>query len=282
MKIPLYWKGLGGYLLLSLFGCFFMELSPFEWREILINRGLFVVLFSFVIWVRRKIPMANFQLISLILAYSLLGRLYTETAWLNAMFLPKQDALISEWEEQLFGLQLAQIFSSRYPSFIFSELMFLGYFSYYLIPFFIIFQLRAQAGKMLKFGNYLILAFIIYYIIFILFPVAGPQFYYPYPQNQIQAQGLFGHLVKLVQQIGEAPTAAFPSSHVGISVVILLWLRDNYSSIIKYILPFSVLLLLATVYIKAHYAVDVIAGLASGVLIYYFLQKSLNNEFNRN
>lgn len=278
MKIPLYWKGLGVYLSLSLLGCFFMNLSSLEWTNILINRGLFVAFLLCVIWFQKHFDGALFQLASLVLAYSLLGRLYTETAWFNTLFFPKQDALVSSWEQQLFGQQLAISFSEKYPNFIFSELMFLGYFSYYLIPFFIIFMLRSKALKILSFGNYLILSFITYYLIFILFPVEGPQFYYPYPSNQIQAQGFFGNLVKIIQQVGEAPTAAFPSSHVGISVIILFWLKDNYASIIKYILPFSVLLLLATVYIKAHYGVDVIAGLVSGVLIYYFLRKYLKNE----
>lgn len=280
MKIPLYWKGLGVYLSLSLLGCFFMNLSSLEWTNILINRGLFVAFLLFIIWFQKHFDGALFQLVSLVLAYSLLGRLYTETAWFNTLFFPKQDALVSSWEQRLFGQQLAISFSEKCPNFIFSELMFLGYFSYYLIPFFIIIMLRTQVAKIRDFGNYLILSFIIYYLIFILFPVEGPQFYYPCPFNQIQAQGIFGYLVKLVQQVGEAPTAAFPSSHVGISVIILLWLKDNYSSIIKYILPFSLLLLFATVYIKAHYAVDVIAGLVSGVLIYYFLRKCLKNEFN--
>ena len=39
-------------------------------------------------------------------------------------------------------------------------------------------------------------------------------------------------------------------------------------------LPFYVLMCLATVYIRAHYAVDVLAGLFAGIVIYFALQAS--------
>ena len=136
-------------------------------------------------------------------------------------------------------------------------------------------------------------SFFAYYVIFVLVPVAGPTFYYKAVGiDQITAgifpnihdyfnshtdclpspgytDGIFYHLVEEAKAAGERPTAAFPSSHVGISTVImfLVWHTKNRRMFYCFI-PFYVFLCLATVYIQAHYAVDALAGLLSGTLFY--------------
>ena len=123
-------------------------------------------------------------------------------------------------------------------------------------------------------------------------PVAGPQFYFPvidpslvaggpYPEigdyfnlhpeisiAQSGKGGLFTHLVGMAQASGERPTAAFPSSHIGISTVIIILAWRAKKGLFLTLLPFYVLLCCATVYIKAHYLVDAFAGVATGVLFY--------------
>ena len=49
----------------------------------------------------------------------------------------------------------------------------------------------------------------------------------------------------------------------------LLALRTRSRRLIFTILPFYVLMCLSTVYIYAHYTIDAIAGLLSGVLLYF-------------
>ena len=72
---------------------------------------------------------------------------------------------------------------------------------------------------------------------------------------------------------GERPTAAFPSSHVGICTVLMLlaW-RAKSRRLTLFILPFFILMTLATVYIRAHYLIDVFAGWVSAVLFYTICQ----------
>ena len=71
---------------------------------------------------------------------------------------------------------------------------------------------------------------------------------------------------------GERPTAAFPSSHIGVTVVVLLlaWHSRNKWLFWTFV-PFFVLMFAATVYIRAHYLIDAIAGLITGILFYYLL-----------
>jgi membrane-associated phospholipid phosphatase len=51
----------------------------------------------------------------------------------------------------------------------------------------------------------------------------------------------------------------------------LLALRTRSKGLIFTILPFYILMCLSTVYIYAHYAIDAIAGLITGIAIYHAL-----------
>ena len=82
------------------------------------------------------------------------------------------------------------------------------------------------------------------------------------------ADGLFFNLVKGAQDAGERPTAAFPSSHIGISFILLYLVYPFSKKMFAGLLPFVVLLTLATVYIQAHYLVDAIAGILTSVIVF--------------
>ena len=83
------------------------------------------------------------------------------------------------------------------------------------------------------------------------------------------SDGFFYYLLEVTHDAGERPTAAFPSSHVGVTtIVMLLALRTRSRRLIFSLLPFYILLCLSTVYILAHYAIDAIAGLIVGVFLY--------------
>jgi membrane-associated phospholipid phosphatase len=86
------------------------------------------------------------------------------------------------------------------------------------------------------------------------------------------SDGFWYHMLDLTHDAGERPTAAFPSSHVGVTTILMmLALRTRSRRLIYGMLPFYVLLCLSTVYIYAHYAIDAIAGLVTGVAVYYVL-----------
>ena len=133
-------------------------------------------------------------------------------------------------------------------------------------------------------------------------PVAGPTFYFKAVGLENIANGFFpavgtyfnthqeclptpgyvdGFFYDLVEQAkaaGERPTAAFPSSHVGVSTV-CMWLAYHARNrrLLYFMAPFYVFLCLATVYIQAHYAIDALAGLVSGTLLYFILLFATKN-----
>ena len=225
---------------------------------------------------------------------------YPDTYNLNNI-LPNLDHFFAQVEQNIFAFQPAAVFSSSINHPVFSELMYLGYAAYF--PMIALTAAFAFFYRKKEFNNVvtiILTSFFIYYVIFILVPVTGPQYYYlAVGENNILnadfpnlhqyfhthdqrmtapgwTEGLFYQLVEAAHQTGERPTAAFPSSHVGITTILLfITLRLKSRSLFLILLPFALLMLFATVYIKAHYAIDVIAGLISATIIYICIAHTL-------
>ena len=133
-------------------------------------------------------------------------------------------------------------------------------------------------------------SFFLYYVIYIFVPVTGPQFYFQavgideilqghfpalgtYFSSHTEmlpapgwSDGLFSRLVAMAHEAGERPTAAFPSSHIGVSTIVMMLAYRHAPRLLPYLLPLWVLLCCATVYIQAHYVIDAIAGLLTAPL----------------
>jgi membrane-associated phospholipid phosphatase len=179
----------------------------------------------------------------------------------HSIFTPNIDGLLNRLDITIFGCAPAMEFSKTFPQTIVSEIMYFGYFAYFLIflsVFIYFFFLKPEKAEKAMFGC--LCSFFIFYIIFIFVPAAGPQFYYPYPDSQVPEGYIFSSLMRSIQGWGEKPTGAFPSSHVGLTVVAMILIYKNSRKYFYTILPVAVILFASTVYIKAHYLIDVIAG----------------------
>ena len=244
--------------------------------------------------VYRLVPCRFTRVVRVVVQLSLLSWWYPDTYELNKLF-PNLDHVFAQWEQSLLGCQPALIYSQAINNPIVTELLDLGYASYYpliaLVGFYYFFC-RYQEFQRCVF--IITASFFLYYVIFIFFPVAGPTFYYqavgvdeiakgvfPNLQDYFRyhteclptpgyTDGIFYQMVEGAKAAGERPTAAFPSSHVGITVVLLFlaW-HSGSRRLFYFIVPLFVLMFFATVYIQAHYALDTIAGLITGILFYY-------------
>lgn len=212
----------------------------------------------------------------------LLGFFYSETDYYNNLIFNNLDPILVNIENHLFGTQLSIDFSQLIPFRWFSELMHLGYFSYYLIilgiPLLFYSRAKDQFNKIMFIT---INSFCIYYLIFILFPSIGPQFYFPIEQTTVPDGYLFHQIMTLIIHVGESQTGAFPSSHVGMSVIFLIISIRHFKPLLRVLIPVIIILILSTIYIKAHYAIDVIGGFISGFLFYYLSDK-IYDKFIRN
>lgn len=225
---------------------------------------------------------------------ALLSYWYPDTYEFNRN-LPNLDHLFASAEQWLFGCQPALVFCHKFPQLWISEPLNLGYFSYYpMIAAVALWYFIRRYDLFQKWTFVLAGSFFVYYLIFILLPVAGPQFYFPAigEQNVLEGifpsigdyfninrellpgpdyeHGFFYNLVEGSQSVGERPTAAFPSSHVGISTILMFMAFRGSKRLFGFLLPFYLLLCVATVYIQAHYLIDAIAGFISAFFIYAF------------
>lgn len=206
---------------------------------------------------------------------------------------PYLDHIFANADQWLFGYQPALEFSKKVSSTFWSEAMCLGYYAYYymmlaVVVFYMLFRYK-QADR----ACFIFLAsFFAHYIIFEFLPVAGPQYYFqaigidataPFPAIgdyfrthteclQLEDRGIFSRLVISAHETGERPTAAFPSSHVGMITItmILAWATRN-KWLFWGLTPLFLLLCVSTVYIKAHYAVDAFAGLIFAFPCYWLI-----------
>ena len=225
---------------------------------------------------------------------ALLSYWYPDTYEFNR-YLPNLDHLFASAEQWLFGCQPALVFCRNFPQLWVSEPLNLGYFSYYpMIASVALWYFIRRYDLFQKWTFVLATSFFVYYLIYIILPVTGPQFYFPAigEQNVLDGvfpavgdyfnthrellpgpdyeHGFFYSLVEGSQQVGERPTAAFPSSHVGISTILMFMAFRGSKRLFGFLFPFYVLLCVATVYIQAHYVIDAMAGFISAFLIYAF------------
>ncbi len=195
---------------------------------------------------------------------------YPETYYIHSCFFDNLDDFLIHLDAICFGGQPSMEFSRVMPWYWMNELMNFAYLSYYfIIAGTVVCLYIKDAATGFKAVTILLSSFFLYYILFILLPAVGPQFYLPPPDNAIPYTRPFRAVMCFLQEAGEKPTGAFPSSHVGITVICLmiLWLH-NGRKLFRCLLPLAVLLIASTVYIKAHYLVDVIAGLLTAPLCY--------------
>ena len=201
--------------------------------------------------------------------------------------MPNTDPLFAEADQLLFGCQPAVVFSRLLSGRFWSELFYMGYFSYYVMI--IAAALYATFVHFRRFDRtttIILCSFMLYYTVYLFLQSAGPQFYFPkigmeqamagnfpdvgdwfrfHPEltHTQTGGGFFKSLVEAAQK------SEFPIAAVRRMSRPLTWV----------FLPFYVILCLSTVYIGAHYAVDVVGGWVSAVIIYWLSKSIYQSKF---
>lgn len=267
------------------------------------DRAVIALMTFCLIYLYRLAPCKFSAFVRIIVQMGLLSYWYPDTFEFNRLF-TNLDHIFAGSEQFIFGCQPAVEFSKHLPYWWVSEPLNLGYFSYYpMIAVVGIFYFLRRFDLFEKWSFVIVTSFFIYYFFYIFIPVAGPQFYFPAIGMDNVTNGIFpaiGHyfnthhellpgpdyqhgffysLVDSSQQVGERPTAAFPSSHVAISTLLMISAFRVSRKLGSFLLPFYFLLCCATVYIQAHYLIDSITGFISAFFMYVFVTKMYNKWF---
>lgn len=183
---------------------------------------------------------------------------------------PGFDSLVHQWDQWLFGASPHLYLDQWLQGPVWTELFHLLYLSYYLLligSFLSVWWLHPS--ELPRFSFVVTGMFISFVLFFVAFPVAGPLIH---PEISLTTKGVFPSIVAWVYApltLNGIHAGAFPSSHVGMSVGIVLLLapRTWWGRVLLWGLVLGIAA--STVYGRFHYAIDAVFGLVAGGMLYF-------------
>ena len=157
-----------------------------------------------------------------------------------------------------------------------SELLSGGYFLFYfavLLPA-IVFSVRRRSQEAKAFFLGLTTMYLIGFAGYLLVPAGGPYMafpeLFPYPVQGGAMTALLAGVVKA----GITGMDVFPSLHSGIGVYVLgFFALGGYRRIALLLAPIILALVVATLYLRYHYGIDVLCGIALAAAVLTFVQR---------
>ena len=173
------------------------------------------------------------------------------------------DYLLIRLDYIIFG-GYPTIFMERIINSFLTDILQVAYSTYYFLPVIlgVVLKIKKKNEEFEKSLFLILLCFYLSYVGYILFPALGPR----YAMEHLQERQISGFLLsKPIQDILNllegVKRDAFPSGHTGIALTVLL-LAYRYARGLFWIMLIPVaLLIFATMYLRYHYAVDVIGGI---------------------
>jgi len=185
------------------------------------------------------------------------------------------DQLLIQADRFLFGTDpTVALFSISNP--LLTEILQIAYATFFFLPVILAIDLMmSDRMKEVKYEAFIIVyGFFLSYIGYFLVPAIGPRFtLHEFAAVNSELPGLFfTNFLREVVNAGESIQSTtinaaeivqrdcFPSGHAQMTLLIM-YLSVKFKSKVKYfILPDGILLIFATVYLRYHYVVDIIAG----------------------
>jgi membrane-associated phospholipid phosphatase len=185
------------------------------------------------------------------------------------------DARLVQADQSVFGTVLTPLLQDNSGR-LMTEVMYIFYSSYYfLIPgigLVLYFRNREKTRERpsVPFRKYMLTVSLTYWVCYLHFlftPAGGPVFWprYPGPVREM-AGGPITAIEQWVFNHGTIVGGAFPSSHVAVAVV-CAWFAIRCSIVPVVLVPLCTGLAISTVYAGYHYGVDVLYGIAIGVIV---------------
>jgi hypothetical protein len=186
--------------------------------------------------------------------------------------LPRMDYYFSYIDHYLFGTSVSQwIYAALGSDSILTTLYYdfiqVSYLCFYLFPILGGLFYYKQLGRANKYksGRYfasVTIFFIVNYLLYLLVPVTGPQYYLPFLSDlQLPMSSLGNSLNELVYNNHPTLIDCFPSGHAGVSILVTTWMfkiKNHYRYVF---LIFCLGMINATLALKYHYVLDVVSSL---------------------
>jgi hypothetical protein len=95
---------------------------------------------------------------------------------------------------------------------------------------------------------------------YLIFPAAGPEAFFASQYSRDLQGHAISHGVSFIIQSGRVAYDCFPSLHVGISLLVAIYLRDYRRKLFLPALGYVTLMCLATLYLRYHYLADLLGA----------------------
>lgn len=257
-----YFCGLGIFILL-------LRHRVLNWPTLLgLHLAVLGVVLLLVTYVRPRLPVVHawYPLAMPILTFETIARL-------NFLFVHDwRDPYVISFEAWLFP-EPPTVWLGRFASPVVTEILDMGYFSYFVLLAIIAAALYRRADKT-PFAGVMAagaLSYTLCYVIFVAFPTEGPAHTLRFLHTVPLTGGIFHWLVKFMQHHGGVHGNAFPSAHVAGAVAPLSFAWRYAPKLATWLTPLVVLLCIGAVYDRYHYASDVLAGILVGVVAAHFV-----------
>lgn len=175
------------------------------------------------------------------------------------------DACLIAIDHAIFGVH-PTVWLERLGSPLLTNLLQFAYISYYFIPFSLGVVLIAR-GRSAEFEEVLfgiLLCFYLSYLGYLLVPAIGPRFTLSHLQTgALQVSPFIEKIQDTLNALEKNKTDAFPSGHTAISLMCLYYAwKEREKILFAGLIPVVTGLIISTVYLRYHYVIDVIAGIA--------------------
>ncbi len=164
------------------------------------------------------------------------------------------------WAQQFYRPWLTELFSFCYASYLPLTV---------LIPVVLYSQKKDLEARATLLG--IVLCFYVGYVLYILFPAVPPRLWIADQYTHSLEGGLLTRAQRAMVSISESSSrAAFPSLHAAITLLTLIYSYKFVRPVFWFLLPLGLGLLVATIYLRHHYIVDLFAGWPLAILAYRY------------
>lgn len=276
------WYTLGIMAVYSALAIAFYPIVP-RATTILVTNALFATAIGAIAWLSQLTANKTIRLLRFFYVIPMVYPMYQQSQQLVPALHPcDYDWLLIELDRMLFGTDPTR-WIAQYAHPVLTEYLQLCYVSFYLLPIAVALSLYMQRRTltMLRFGRIIVFGFYVSYLAYFAVPAIGPRFtLHEFTRLDAELPGLVltPTLRALVNEGGGIEPGepfpervvhrdCFPSGHTMMTLltIILAW---RYRSRLCY--PVTIVglsLIVATVYLRYHYVVDLLAGAASALAV---------------
>lgn len=179
-----------------------------------------------------------------------------------------RDNVLSRLDRQIFRVDVS-VWMERFASPVVTEVMQAAYLAYYVLPFVLLGTLyhRGHEDAFQVCVSALLLSHYLAFIGYLLVPALGPRFALADRyRTELKGALLADYLRDILDLLEGIKRDAFPSGHTAAILVTAVYAVKFTPEMSLWFVAIAVLMILSTIYLRYHYAVDVLAGLLLGTL----------------